>query len=74
MSQRAGSLAADRRRKPYRVSEVAAELDVHPATVYRAIASGRLRALRVGMGRGAIRVPADEFEAFKARLSAVEVS
>jgi excisionase family DNA binding protein len=54
-----------------RVSEVAAELDVHPATVYRAISSGRLRALRVGMGgRGAIRVPADEFEAFKARLIA----
>jgi hypothetical protein len=53
----------------------AAELDVHPATVYRAISSGRSRALRVGMSRrGAIRVPADESEAFKARFIAGEVT
>lgn len=42
----------------HRVRVVAARLDVSVATVYRAIGSGRLRALRIGAGRrGAVRVP-----------------
>ncbi len=41
----------------YRVRVVAGLLDVSVATVYRAVESGSLRALRVGMGKGALRVP-----------------
>ena len=41
----------------HRVRVVAELLDVSVATVYRAIESGRLRALRIGTGRGAVRVP-----------------
>jgi len=47
------------RTKPYRVSEVAGMLDVHISTVYKEIQRGNLRALRTGIGRGAIRIPVD---------------
>lgn len=49
---------------PYRVAEVAAALDVHHSTVYRAIESGQLRAMRVGMGRGTLRVPHNALVAY----------
>ncbi|MFH8410722.1 helix-turn-helix domain-containing protein [Streptomyces sp. NPDC018019] len=35
----------------FTVSEVAALLDVHPATIYRAVKAGRLRAVSRGSGR-----------------------
>jgi excisionase family DNA binding protein len=57
-------------RKPYRVAQVAALLDVHPATVYRDIDAGRLKALRVGSGKGALRIMPDAFDAY---LSLLEV-
>lgn len=41
----------------YRVSEVAENLGTSVSTIYRAVKSGRLRALRIGTGKGAIRVP-----------------
>jgi len=43
----------------YRVRAVAEMLDVSPATIYRAIDSGALKALKVGTGKGALRIPAD---------------
>lgn len=55
-------------RKPYRVVEVAALLDVHPATVYRDIESGRLKALRVGSGKGALRILPEALDAYLALL------
>jgi len=55
-------------RKPYRVAEVAALLDVHPATVYRDIESGRLKALRVGSGKGALRILPEALDAYLALL------
>lgn len=55
-------------RKPYRVAEVAALLDVHPVTVYRAIEAGRLRALRIGAGRGALRILPEALDAYLALL------
>jgi len=55
--------------RPYRVKQVAELLDVHPATVYRAIESGRLAALRVGSGRGGLRIPREAFAAFVASIS-----
>lgn len=41
-----------------RVKAVADMLDVSVATIYRAIESGALPALKVGTGKGALRVPA----------------
>ena len=41
----------------YRVRAVAESLDVSVATVYRAIESGALRAVRMGTGKGAVRIP-----------------
>lgn len=43
----------------FRVKAVAEMLDVSVATIYRAIESGTLRALKVGTGRGALRIPDD---------------
>lgn len=40
-----------------RVKAVAQLLDVSVATVYRAIESGELRALKIGTGKGALRIP-----------------
>jgi excisionase family DNA binding protein len=55
-------------RKPYRVAQVAAMLDVHQATVYRDIEAGRLKALRVGSGKGALRILPDALDAYLALL------
>ncbi|WP_229373277.1 helix-turn-helix transcriptional regulator [Umezawaea beigongshangensis] len=43
----------------HRVKAVAEMLDVSVATIYRAIESGALRALKIGTGKGALRVPED---------------
>ena len=59
------------RTKPYRVAEVAALLDVHPVTVYRDIEAGRLKALRVGSGKGALRILP---EALRSYLALIEVN
>jgi excisionase family DNA binding protein len=50
----------------YRVRAVAAMLDVHPATIYRAVESGALRAVRMGAGKGAVRIPRDALSAYLA--------
>ena len=64
-----GALAARTEiRKPYRVAQVAAMLDVHQATIYRDIEAGRLRALRVGSGKGALRILPEAFDAYIALL------
>lgn len=45
-----------------RVRDVAEELDQHVATIYRKIATGELRAIRLGSGRAAIRIPRSALE------------
>jgi excisionase family DNA binding protein len=52
---------------PYTVPEAATQLKVDQSTLYRAIQKGRLGAYSVGSGGRAIRIPAAELEAFKAR-------
>ncbi|CAM00469.1 excisionase family DNA binding protein [Saccharopolyspora erythraea NRRL 2338] len=53
----------------YRVKAVADMLDVHVSTVYRLIDSKRLHAVRVGgLGKGAVRIPADALETFLQRV------
>jgi excisionase family DNA binding protein len=58
----------EQRQKPYRVAEVADLLDVHRATVYRDIDARRCGAYRIGEGSGAIRIPVEDFEDYKALL------
>lgn len=41
----------------YSVPELATRYGVHPATIYREIKAGRLKALRLGAKGGAVRVP-----------------
>jgi excisionase family DNA binding protein len=43
----------------YQVREVARALKVSVATIYRAVESGALDALRVGTGKGAVRLPGE---------------
>jgi excisionase family DNA binding protein len=52
----------------YRVKAVAQALDVSVNTIYRAVDSGALRAVRVGTGtgRGAVRIPGDAITAYMA--------
>jgi excisionase family DNA binding protein len=40
----------------YRVRAVATGLDVSVATIYRAVETGALRAIRIGTGKGAVRI------------------
>jgi len=49
-----------------RVAQVAAQLNVHRTTVYRAIESGDLAAVKFGQGRGGLRVSADALAAYLA--------
>lgn len=58
------SLAQPAIEKPFRVAQVAAMLDVHIATIYRDIDAGRLKALRVGSGKGALRIMPDALAAY----------
>ena len=48
----------------YRVKEVAEGLYVSVATIYRAIDSGVLPALKVGTGSGALRIPGVAVQAY----------
>lgn len=48
----------------YRVRAVAELLDVHVSTVYRLAESGRLHSVRVGFGKGALRVPAESLNEY----------
>jgi excisionase family DNA binding protein len=57
----------DAERPVYRVQEAAALLKVHESTLYRAIQRGALGAYSIGAAGRAIRIPADEFDAFRAR-------
>jgi excisionase family DNA binding protein len=41
----------------FRVKQLAELLDVHRSTIYRAIESGALDALKIGTGKGALRIP-----------------
>lgn len=48
----------------YRVRTVADQLDVSVATIYRAVESGALKAIRLGTGKGAVRIPGSAIEEY----------
>ena len=68
--QRTSTLLASVPGAYLRVPQVAAQLNVHRSTVYRAIESGDLTAVRLGQGRGGLRVSQ---EALAAYLAGAEV-
>lgn len=53
----------------FRVNVIADLLDVHRATIYRAIDSGALGALKIGTGKGAVRVPGHAVNAYLAKCA-----
>lgn len=57
MDEHHGSAAATPSGQVFKVAEVAALLRVHKSTVYRDVAAGRITAIRVGKGRGTVRIP-----------------
>jgi excisionase family DNA binding protein len=59
-----------------RVAQVAAQLNVHRTTVYRAIESGDLAAVRFGQGRGGLRVSTEALADYlmKAEVSPVRTA
>lgn len=56
--------------KYLRVADVAARFDVDETTIYRQIKAGRLKAIRIGQGRGTVRVPADSLAEYEASIAA----
>lgn len=58
------------RTRLYRVQAVAKAFDVSVATIYRAVESGSLRAIRLGTGKGAVRIPGDALEDYLASCEA----
>lgn len=61
-------------RRYFRVAEVAARFDVDSTTIYRQIKAGRLKALRIGTGRGAVRIPAVALAEYEASIGAASVA
>ncbi|WP_246869070.1 helix-turn-helix domain-containing protein [Saccharopolyspora sp. ASAGF58] len=57
----------------FRVKAVAQMLDVHVSTVYRLADSGRLHSVRVGFGKGGLRIPADSLNAYLKSLGMAPV-
>jgi excisionase family DNA binding protein len=53
----------------FRVNVIADLLDVHRATIYRAIDSGALSALKIGTGKGAVRIPGHAVNAYLAKCA-----
>lgn len=48
----------------YRVKAVAEMFDVSVSTIYRAIESGQLDALKIGTGKGSLRIPESSISVF----------
>ncbi|QRP48864.1 helix-turn-helix domain-containing protein [Amycolatopsis sp. FDAARGOS 1241] len=62
------------RTRLYRVRAVADELDVSVATIYRAVESGVLRAIRLGTGKGAVRIWGHAIEDYLAACESAAVT
>lgn len=57
----------------FRVKEVATRLNVHVSTVYRLIESGQLNSVRVGMGKGTVRVPEESLDSYLHQLGFAQI-
>ena len=65
-----GAGTPDAGQRLYRVAEIAARHAVDKTTVYRQIKAGRLEAIRIGTGRGTVRVPAESLAKYEASITA----
>ncbi len=54
------------------VKEVAKHFKVSERTIYNWIEFGYLRAIKVGEGRGTVRIPLDALEEFERRFKTIE--
>lgn len=61
-----GGTMHGQRTRLYRVKTVAEMYDVSVATIYRAIETGQLRALKLGKGRGTLRIPESALDSYTA--------
>lgn len=66
------ALAPKENRRTYSVAEVADMYGVHPATIYREIKAGRLRAMRIGAKGGVVRVPVSAVEEYETIAAVTE--
>jgi len=57
----------------FRVAEVAARFEVDETTIYRQIKAGRLKAIRIGTGRGTVRVTAAALAEYEESITAAAV-
>ena len=55
------------------VPEAAAALRVDRSVIYKEISAGHIEAIRVGHGRGSLRIALSEFRAYVARRSTAQV-
>lgn len=53
------------RTRMFRVRAVAEMFDVSVSTIYRAIEAGQLTALKIGTGKGAVRIPESAVREFE---------
>jgi excisionase family DNA binding protein len=58
----------------FRVADVAARFDVDETTVYRQIKAGRLKAIRIGSGRGTVRISAKSLAEYEADITAAALA
>ncbi|MDR7301629.1 helix-turn-helix transcriptional regulator [Haloactinomyces albus] len=59
----------DKGTRMYRVKAVAERYDVSVDTIYRAIESGQLDALKLGTGKGTLRIPEHALRAYEEACS-----
>jgi excisionase family DNA binding protein len=58
----------------YRAATVAEKLNVSRSTVYRLIESGQLHAVRVGVSKGAVRIPENSLNSYLASVGLPSVA
>jgi excisionase family DNA binding protein len=69
----AGIQPVPERTEPYAVAEAAKIIGINKSTLYRQIQSGKCKALRIGTGRGTLRITPAHLSAYKAYLEAQAV-
>ena len=63
----------DTDRRFFRVAEVAARFNIDETTIYRQIKVGRLKAIRIGAGRGTLRVSAQALAEYEESITAAAI-
>lgn len=67
------SVSEDAVQRFFRVAEVAARFEIDETTIYRQIKAGRLKAIRIGAGRGTLRISAEALAEYEASITAAAI-